>query len=72
MTETSKLTMIFILDNDEEFKYNLSSPKEDLTKAQVDVVMQKMIDSNAILKDGHAAVSIKESYITTTNKNILA
>lgn len=72
MADTSKLTMVFLLDNDEEFKYNLSDPKEDLTKAQVDVVMQKMIDSNAILKDGHAANAIKESYITTTSKNTLA
>lgn len=71
MADTSKLTMVFILDNDKEYKYNLSEPKEDLTKEQVDAVMQKIIDSNAILKDGHGANAIKESYITTTSKNTL-
>ena len=65
MADTRKLTMVFSLDNGDDFKYNLADPKDDLTKAQVDEAMQAMIDNNAILKDGHSAAVIKEAYITT-------
>lgn len=71
MADTSKLTMVFNLDNGDDFKYNLTDPKDDLTKAEVDEAMQAMIDSNAILRDGHGAASIKEAYITTTTKTVL-
>ena len=49
MADTRKLTMVFSLDNGDDFKYNLTDPKDDLTKAQVDEAMQAMIDNNAIL-----------------------
>lgn len=71
MADTRKLTMVFSLDNGDDFKYNLTDPKDDLTKAQVDEAMQAMIDNNAILKDGHGAAVIKEAYITTTTQTIL-
>ena len=35
MADTRKLTMVFSLDNGDDFKYNLTDPKDDLTKAQV-------------------------------------
>lgn len=38
----------------------------------VDAVMQKFIDKRAITKDGHVAEAIKEAYIVTETKNILA
>lgn len=69
MADTQKLTMVFTLDNGDTFKYNLADPKEGLTKSEVDAAMQKMIDSEAIIKDGHKAASIKESYITVTSQN---
>lgn len=71
MADTSKLTMVFNMDNGDDFKYNLADPKDTLTKAEVDEAMQAMIDNNAILKDGHSAASIKEAYITKTIKTIL-
>lgn len=71
MADTRKLTMVFKLDNGDDFKYNLVDPKNELTKVEVDEAMQAMIDNNAILKDGHGATSIKEAYITTTTQTIL-
>lgn len=71
MADTRKLTMVFNLDNGDEFKYNLTDPKDALTKTEVDEAMQAMIDNNAVLKDGHGAASIKEAYITTTTQTIL-
>ena len=55
MADTRKLTMVFNLDNGDEFKYNLTDPKDALTKTEVDEAMQAMIDNNAVLKDGHGA-----------------
>lgn len=71
MADTRKLTMVFNLDNGDEFKYNLTDPKDALTKTKVDEAMQAMIDNNAVLKDGHGAASIKEAYITTTTQTVL-
>jgi len=34
--------------------------------------MQKFIDKRAIVKDGHVAEAIKEAYIITETKNVLA
>ena len=50
----------------------MADPKDDLTKSEVDVVMQKMIDTQAIIKDNHKATAIKEAYITTTTQDVLA
>ncbi|MDM8143562.1 DUF2922 domain-containing protein [Megamonas hypermegale] len=44
MADTRKLTMVFNLDNGDEFKYNLTDPKDALTKTEVDEAMQAMID----------------------------
>lgn len=71
MDETKKLTMVFSLDNGDEYNITLSDPKDELDKATVDTVMQKIIDTAAVIKDGHSPASIKESYITTTTKDIL-
>lgn len=49
MADTRKLTMVFTLDNGDDFKYNLADPKDELTKSEVDVVMQKMIDTHRLL-----------------------
>lgn len=72
MADTKKLSMIFTMDNGDEFKYTLADPKDDLTKAEVDEVMQKMVDSQAISKKGHTVASKKEAYITVTTQSELA
>ncbi len=46
MADTRKLTMVFSLDNGDDFKYNLADPKDDLTKAQVDEAMQAIIQAH--------------------------
>lgn len=71
MADTRKLTMVFNMDNGDDFKYTLTEPKDELTKTEVDEAMQAMIDNNAVLKDGHAAASIKEAYIITTTQTVL-
>ena len=71
MDETKKLTMVFTLDNGDEYNISLSDPKDDLDKTTVDAVMQKIIDTTAVIKDGHSPSAIKECYITTTTKEIL-
>jgi hypothetical protein len=40
--------------------------------ANTDEVMQNIIDQQAIVEDGHKAVAIKEAYIITETKNVLA
>lgn len=57
MADTCKLTMVFTLDNGDDFKYNLAAPKDELTKSEVDVVMQKMIDTQAIIKNGYVTTN---------------
>lgn len=66
------LTMVFTLDNGDNYNINVDFPKDNLNKATVDAVMQKFIDKRAITKDGHVAEAIKEAYIVTETKNILA
>lgn len=34
MADTRKLTMVFTLDNGDDFKYNLADPKDELTKSE--------------------------------------
>ena len=59
------LTMVFTLDNGDTHNINVDMPREDLTKANI-------IDQQALVEDGHKAVAIKEAYIVTETKNILA
>lgn len=71
MADTRNLTMTFQLNNGDDYDINVANAKADLTKTTVDAVMQKFIDQNAVLKDGHSLTSIKEAYITTTTKTVL-
>lgn len=66
------LTMVFALNNGDNYNINVDFPKADLNKSTVDAVMQKFIDKRAITKDGHIATAIKEAYIITETKNVLA
>lgn len=69
---TKKLNLVFKMDDDSEFKYTLADPKDDLTRAEAEAAMQKMIDSNAVLKNGRSAASISDIYVTTTANSALA
>lgn len=66
------LTMVFALNNGDNYNINVDFPKADLNKSTVDAVMQKFIDKRAITKDGHVVTAIKEAYIITETKNVLA
>ena len=72
METTKKLIMVFDLDNGDKVKYSLNDPKDALTKAETDAVMQKMIDANAVTVKGHAATAISSAYIYTTTQSELA
>ena len=69
---TKKLNMVFLMDDGSEFKYTLTDPKDGLTRAEAEAAMQKMIDSNAVLKNGRGAASISDIYVTTTENSALA
>lgn len=66
------LTMVFALDNGDNYNISVDFPKTELDKPTVDAVMQKFIDKRAISKDGHTVIAIKEAYIITETKNVLA
>lgn len=66
------LTMVFALDNGDDYNINVDMPKDNLSKTDTDTVMQSIIDKQAILKDGHEARAIKEAYIVTETKTVLA
>lgn len=66
------LTMVFTLDNGDTHNINVDMPRENLTKANTDQVMQNIIDQQALVEDGHKAVAIKEAYVVTETKNVLA
>ena len=68
---TAKAILVFLLDNDKDFNLTISEPKDELSKEQTDKVMQEIIDCNAIVKDGHSVVAIKDAYITRTVKEYL-
>ena len=71
MADTRNLTMTYTLDNGDDYDVNVANAKDPLTKTEVDAVMQTAIDGQVFQKDGHFATAIKESYITTTTKEIL-
>lgn len=66
LTDKKTLTLVFLLDNDTDYNISISDPKDDVTKTQTDEIMQKFIDADAILKDGHHAAAINTAYTTTT------
>lgn len=66
------LNMVFKLDGTKELTYSLTGPKEGLTKAAVEGVMQDMITKTAILKGGVAPTAIKEAYIREVTLTALA
>ena len=60
---TTRLYMIFGLDNGKNLSVSLLDPKTNLTRAQVEPVMQSLIDTNVFLYNGAVAVSIVDAYV---------
>lgn len=60
---TKRLYMIFGLSNGKNLSVSLLDPKDTLTRAQIEPVMQLMLDSNVFLYNGANAVNIVDAYI---------
>ena len=66
------LKMVFQLDGSQTVTCNLADPKDDLTKAAVESVMQDMISRKALVVKGVSPRAIKEAAIMSTEKTSLA
>jgi len=67
------LKMIFTLNNGKTLTYSLADPKEGLARAEVETVMQSMVDKQAIVDaKGAKAAAIKDCYIYESGKQQLA
>ena len=67
------LEMVFKLDNGTAKTSPLTDPKDGLTKAEVETVMQKIIDEKAIVNEkGAVALSIKDAYVKVSERQELA
>ena len=69
---TKKLNLVFKMNDESELKYTLADPKDGLTRAEAEAAMQKMIECNAVLKNGRSVASISDIYVTTTANSALA
>lgn len=66
---TSKvLKMPYVINGGGSVIHSVSNPKDDLTKAGIESLMNECVTDEAILKDNNEAVSIKEPYIVETTK----
>jgi hypothetical protein len=65
------LKMIFQLDGSKTVTCSLADPKDDLTKAAVEGVMQDMITKKALVVKGVSPTAIKEAVIMSTDKTPL-
>ena len=66
------LTMTFKLETGTSKTYSLQDPVEGLTQTQVNAVMHKMIDKEAVSVSGEKATEIKEAYIKISDREELA
>lgn len=60
---TKRLYMIFGLSNGKNLSVSLLDPKDNIARAQVEPVMQALIDGNVFLYNGATAVSIVDAYV---------
>lgn len=65
MAKTLKMT--FALENGKTSTMNLARPKDDLTRAAVEPVMQAVIDKEALLVGTATATEIKGAIIREVN-----
>ncbi|MFA6849231.1 MAG: DUF2922 domain-containing protein [Selenomonadaceae bacterium] len=66
------LKMVFNLEGAKTLTYSLPDPKDGLTKAAVEAVMNNMITQQAVVVDGIYPQSIKEAVIKSTEEIALA
>ena len=66
------LKMVFALEAGGTLTYSLNDPKEGLTKAAVQGVMQQMVDKQAVVSAGSFATGIKDAYIYDASREELA
>lgn len=66
------LKMVFNLEGAKTLTYSLADPKDGLTKAAVEAVMNNMIAKQAVVVDGIYPQSIKEAVIKSTEEIALA
>lgn len=57
------LQIVFHVGDAKELTFSLTSPKESLTKAEVDAWTQKVIDKQAIVSGGAPVTGVKEYYV---------
>lgn len=66
------LRMIFLLEDSKTMQWNLTNPKDGVTKQEVRAMMDEMIEDQFILSNEKEATEIKDAYIYETNKIDLA
>ena len=60
-----KLNIYFNTDNKKTYHIALSFPKDDLSKATVEAVAQKIIDTRVLNNDKHTLTTFKKATYTT-------
>lgn len=60
-----KLNIYFNTDNKKTYHIALSFPKDDLSKATVEAVAQKIVDSKVLNNDKHTLTEFKKATYTT-------
>ena len=65
------LNMRFALDNGNLTAMSLAAPKEDLTREQVEPVMQAIIDTSAISVNNALPTEIKSAVVREVNETKL-
>ena len=60
-----KLNIYFNTDNKKTYHIALSFPKDDLSKATVEAVAKKIVDSKVLNNDKHTLTEFKKATYTT-------
>ena len=60
-----KLNIYFTTDNKKTYHIALSFPKDDLSKATVEAVAQKIVDTKVLNNDKHTLTGFKKATYTT-------
>jgi hypothetical protein len=68
---TIRLTMSFINEAERTTSYTIDDPKEGITEAEVQAVMEDMISRNIFNTSGGDLKSIASARVTTTSVNQL-
>lgn len=66
------LKMILLLSNGKTVTYSLADPKEGLTRAEVQAVLEEMAQKDAVVVGDATATGVKDAYIQGTERRELA